>query len=124
MKTLTATLFLVLATGGFAHVAAAADPVAADAAQQEQAAAAPAALEDYAGTYPLAPGFDLVISERDGALYGQATGQPEFPLAHVEDDRFANPAIGVEIGFQRDADGSVAALELRQGGQALRGERQ
>ena len=124
MKTISATLFLALATGGFAHATAGAGPVAADPAQQEQAATAANTLGDYAGTYPLAPGFELVIRDRDGALHGQATGQPEFPLDHVQDDSFANPAIGLEIDFERDADGSVTILELRQAGQVLRGERQ
>lgn len=117
------TLVMALAAAGFAHAAAAAEPSAGG---QEHAAAASAqmALDDYAGTYPLAPGFELVIRQRDGSLYGQATGQPEFPLQHVEDDGFSNPGFGIEIEFERGADGSVSGLQLRQGGQTLDGRRQ
>lgn len=117
------TLVMALAAVGFAHAAAAAEPSAGG---QEHAAAASGqmALDDYAGTYPLAPGFELVIRQRDGNLYGQATGQPEFPLQHVEDDGFSNPGFGIEIEFERGADGSVSGLQLRQGGQVLDGRRQ
>ena len=116
MKNLIATL--VLALGACAAASAGANDTAG-----VQAAQPAPALQDYAGTYPLAPGFELVIRERDGTLYGQATGQPEFPLQPAGGDGFAHPAIGLEIDFERGADGSVVALELRQSGQVLRGER-
>ena len=124
MKVLSATMILVLATGGLAHDAAAAGISASDGVQQVQEVPTSEVLRDYAGTYPLAQGFELAIRERDGTLYVQAPGQPEFPLTHVEHDRFANPTLGLEIDFERDADGSVTTLELRQAGQVLRGERQ
>lgn len=98
------------------------------AAQRVQAAAGPAPstveLEDYAGVYPLMPGFDLHVRARDGALHAQATGQGEFPLQGSGRDRFEAPAFGIEIRFSRDAAGRVTALDLHQAGGVLHGERQ
>lgn len=110
----------------FAIPAAHAMSGAADAGQaqgQDQLQSEAVALDGYVGTYPLMPGFDLAISERDGTLYGQATGQPEVPLSHAGDDVFGNPSIGLELHFERDAEGTVTGLELRQSGQVIQAER-
>lgn len=123
MKTPVATVVLALAACAFIPVATAAEPAAHDDGQHASMASATPVLDDYAGSYPLAPGFDVVIRQRDGKLFGQATGQPEFPLQPVDGDGFANPAIGLQIDFERGPDGSVTAMELRQAGQVLRGER-
>ena len=70
------------------------------------------------------PGFELDVREREGGLYAQATGQGEFALAATASaDVFAAPAFGIEIRFQRDADGAVAGLELHQGGNVMRAGR-
>ena len=82
-----------------------------------------AQLQTYAGEYTLAPGFVLTVRVRAGQLRAQATGQGEFALEGVAPDVFGAPAFGIEIRFQRAADGGVAALELHQAGQALRGTR-
>lgn len=82
-----------------------------------------ATLRGYAGTYPLVPGFALVVSERDGALLVQGTGQPALPVDAAGPDIFVAPAVGAEFRFERDAGGHVVTLELRQAGQVLRGAR-
>ncbi|MDH5823892.1 serine hydrolase [Luteimonas sp. RD2P54] len=86
-------------------------------------ALAPEALAEYAGEYPLMPGFSLVVRESGGTLHAQATGQGEFPLDARGDDVFEAPAFDIEIRFRRDRGGSVDALELHQAGQVLKGER-
>jgi serine-type D-Ala-D-Ala carboxypeptidase/endopeptidase len=92
----------------------------------KKAAFAPSAavLKDYPGEYPLKPGFVLTISERDGQLFAQATGQGAFPLDAVEKDAFEAAAYGIELRFERGDNGKVAGLILRQAGQTLRGQRQ
>lgn len=80
-------------------------------------------LREYAGTYPLISGLDLAVRERDGRLYAQATGQGEFALSPGDNDRFAAPAFGIAIRFQRNALGAVSGLELHQVGHVLRGEK-
>lgn len=88
-------------------------------------ASVPAAkLQDYAGTYPLVPGFALTVSARDGRLFVQGTGQPALPVDAADTDVFVAEAVGAELRFERDANGRVIALTLVQNGQRLRGERQ
>lgn len=85
---------------------------------------APAQLAAYAGLYPLAKDFALKVFVDKGALMAQATGQGAFVLTPAGKDRFMAEAYGIEIRFARDAGGQVAGLELLQGGQVLRGNRQ
>lgn len=80
-------------------------------------------LAAYAGTYPLMPGFELTVSAREGQLWAQATGQGEFPLEQESKDKFAAPAFGIELHFDRDASGRITSLELHQGGGVLSGDR-
>lgn len=80
---------------------------------------------DYVGRYPLTPAFAIDVTEVNGALRGQATGQPAFAMRSIEADRFAVVGIPAEISFERGADGKVTALVLHQNGadqRAPRGE--
>lgn len=92
--------------------------------KDQASALTPAQMADYAGVYPLAPGFDLTLFVANGALMAQATGQGAFVLSAAGKDRFVADAFGIEIRFTRDDRGQVAALELLQGGQTLRGKKQ
>ena len=63
----------------------------------------PEKIKDYVGIYsskdiPL----KVTIFEKNGALYGQATGQPEFPLTYASDDLFYFQAGNIEIDFVND----------------------
>lgn len=98
-------------------------PTAEEAAAQAAAGDA-APLDDYVGRYPLMPGFALDVRAEGGTLRAQATGQGAFALQPDGTDRFAAPAFGIVIRFERGDDGAVAALALEQGGQVLRGARQ
>jgi CubicO group peptidase (beta-lactamase class C family) len=82
------------------------------------------ALQAYAGDYPLMPGFALKVFVENATLMAQATGQGAFALDPAGSDRFAAPAFGIVIDFERDADGAVSALRLAQGGGVMRGDRQ
>lgn len=60
-------------------------------------------LEQYTGVYgsedfPL----DLEIKIKDGSLYGQATGQSEFPLTAESETRFRFKLGGIVINFEAD----------------------
>lgn len=86
-------------------------------------------LSDYEGNYPLMPGCVLkVFIEKDAddvpQLMLQATGQGAAPITYQQDDVFENLQYGVELHFERDDNNQVMALELRQHGQRLQGERQ
>jgi serine-type D-Ala-D-Ala carboxypeptidase/endopeptidase len=56
-------------------------------------------LATYAGTYTLAPGFDLQITVGGESLMAQATGQGAFPLTAQSPTRFVFPPVGVTIDF-------------------------
>lgn len=93
-------------------------------APSRRAAAAPAVDPvQYTGTYPLAPGFALTFSVRDGRLYTQGTGQPAIAVEPAGTDAFAIEQVSAELAFERDAQGAVVAVTLRQNGQVLRGEK-
>lgn len=85
-----------------------------------------ASLEDFPGTYPLAPTFAIRIFVEGDQLKGQGTGQPAFDLDPIEGeaDAFVITAVDARIAFWRDDNGTVTGLTLYQAGQALPGERQ
>ena len=95
-----------------------------DAAAAKAPSLTPAELAAYVGTYPLMPSFSLQVSERDGRLYAQATGQGAFALEAAASDVFEAPAFGIEIRFLRGDDGTVQSLQLHQAGQVLNGVRE
>lgn len=78
-----------------------------------------ATLDRYAGTYELAPGFNIVITHEGDKLYGQATGQPKFEMAADSPTEFHLLVVPAKITFA--ADGS--SLTLHQGGRDMPGKR-
>lgn len=84
---------------------------------------APEQLREYLGEYPLVSGFGLTVSEKDGKLFIQGTGQQPIEVSATGKDSFMADVVAAEIQFERDAAGKVIALTLLQGGQKLRGER-
>jgi D-alanyl-D-alanine-carboxypeptidase/D-alanyl-D-alanine-endopeptidase len=79
----------------------------------------------YLGRYSLSPTFAIDISEVNGTLRAQATGQPSFGVRVIAADRFGIVGVPAEITFERDKSGRVAALVLHQNGvdqRAPRGE--
>ena len=86
-------------------------------------ALSPEQLREYGGEYPLVSGFGLIVSEKDGKLFIQGTGQQAIEVSAVKPDVFVADIVAAEIRFERDASGKVVALTLLQGGQTLRGER-
>jgi len=75
-----------------------------------------AALGEFAGVYQLAPAFSITIRVHDSALFGQATGQSEFPLTPETPTSFFVKNYDLAIDFVRGADGKVERLVLIQGG--------
>jgi CubicO group peptidase (beta-lactamase class C family) len=74
---------------------------------------------DYVGRYPLKPTFAINITEQNGVLRGQATGQPAFGMREAAPDRFSIVGVAAEISFERDAAGTVTGLVLHQNGRDL-----
>lgn len=79
---------------------------------------------EYVGLYPLSPAFSLRITEKDGSLLVQGTGQGQLSLRPTAVDRFAAIGVAAEIEFERDANGGVTGLTLHQNGAQTKGPRQ
>lgn len=79
---------------------------------------------DYTGVYPLSPAFSLTITENDGSLMAQGSGQGKLLLRPTTLDRFAAIGVAAEIVFERDADSKVTGLILHQNGGQTKGPRQ
>ena len=78
-------------------------------------------LEEYVGTYLLAPTFRISIMRRDDQMFGQGTGQPEFEIFASEKDQFFVKAVEASVTFNRDENGKVISLTLHQNGQDMPG---
>ncbi|MGD0630272.1 MAG: serine hydrolase [Terracidiphilus sp.] len=80
----------------------------------------PKILPQYAGTYALAPNFDLVVTVENGQLMTQATGQGKIPLFAESESKFFPTLIDAEIEFFKDDQGKVTHLVLHQGGHEMK----
>ncbi|MBC3910524.1 serine hydrolase [Undibacterium umbellatum] len=80
-------------------------------------------LKQYVGSYTLAPGFKLIISEQSGQLYAQATGQGSNPIYAEAADKFFLKDVDAQLSFQRQANGKISGLVLHQSGRNMPGPR-
>jgi hypothetical protein len=89
----------------------------------KEAAVSPEILAKYVGTYRLGPGFDLVISLKNGRLTSQATKQPEILLYAQSETRFYPKETPLLIEFVKDEKGVVTALINHQNGMDMKAPR-
>lgn len=76
-------------------------------------------LAQYAGTFELEKGFDLVITLEKGQLMAQATGQENAPIYPESATKFFSTGSSAEIEFFKDGTGKVNRLVLHQGGRDI-----
>lgn len=76
-------------------------------------------LSPYKGVFELSPGFFLTFLERDGQLFGQATGQAAFPLAHKREHEFEFAAAQIRVTFAEPSEGASPSIEFVQGNQTI-----
>ena len=76
----------------------------------------PKILTQYAGSYELQKGFDLVVTLENGGLMTQATGQGKIPIYAESETKFFPIAMPAEIEFFKDEQGKVTYLILHQSG--------
>lgn len=80
-----------------------------------------ASLQDYVGSYEVAPGVALEVTEGDDGLRVQAPGQQPAPMtAGTDKDTFKIAAAGATIVFSRDNTDQVVELVLYQAGNETR----
>ena len=76
-------------------------------------------LSPYVGVFELTPELNITFFDRDGQLFGQASGQPEFPLKNVDGGNFSFELGGISITFGDSIDGQAQELEWTQQGHKL-----
>jgi CubicO group peptidase (beta-lactamase class C family) len=89
--------------------------------ERKEVTVSPATLEQYVGTYELAPDFDLVMTLENGQLMTQATGQPKFPLFAESETKFFLKVVDAQVEFFKNDKGDVTYLVLHQGGRDTKG---
>lgn len=80
-------------------------------------------LDEYAGRYELAPGFQFTIRRDGEKLMAQLTGQPEFEVYAETQERFFYTVVEANITFERDDEGKVNQVVLRQAGRTMPAKR-
>jgi CubicO group peptidase (beta-lactamase class C family) len=88
-------------------------------AERKAIAVAPAILDKYVGQYQLAPNFIITVTNEDGKLMAQPTGQPRTELFAESETEFFLRVVDAQITFVKDAQGQVTRLILHQGGRDL-----
>lgn len=73
-------------------------------------------LNQYVGKYEMTPDFILTVTNKEGQLVTQATGQPDFELFAASETRFYLKVVDAQISFNRDDAGEVMSLTLYQNG--------
>ena len=77
-----------------------------------------AGLGEYAGRYGINGNLVMVLSQRDGVLYGQVPGQPEVQFFPKDKDIFYLKVVEAEGSFERDSNGQISGLIWHQGGRS------
>ncbi len=84
--------------------------------ERKEITVAPAVLEQYVGTYEIAPKVNMMIRLDADQLTGQVSGQGKLPLFAQSETKFFLKVVDAEIEFGKDDEGAVTHLVLRQGG--------
>ena len=79
----------------------------------------PKIYDSYAGDYELATNFVLTISNEDGKLMGQASGQPKSQLFPTSETEFFIKIVDAQVTFVKDERGNVDHLILHQNGRNM-----
>jgi serine-type D-Ala-D-Ala carboxypeptidase/endopeptidase len=77
----------------------------------------PAALEELAGFYELAPGVVFHVTREGVQLFAQLTGQQRFPVYPQAPGEFSYKVVDARLAFHRDEEGKVDRLVLHQNGE-------
>ena len=76
----------------------------------------PKILDNYLGSYELAPNFILTVTREGDHLFTQATGQGKVEVFPESDHDFFLKVTDAQITFETDSQGKATALVLHQGG--------
>lgn len=85
----------------------------------KEATISPEILNQYIGTYQMAPEVFVAVTVENGQLFGQATGQPKVPLTAKSEEVFFIKGTAVHIEFKKNASGNISELLLIDGGKGI-----
>jgi len=91
--------------------------------ERKEITLAPKILEQYVGTYEMAPKINMMITLHDGQLISQLSGQGKVPLFATSETKFFPKVVDAEIEFGKDGKGAVTYLVLHQGGRDMKAPR-
>lgn len=80
-------------------------------------------ITPYIGVYMLTENQYMTVSNKDGQLQIQVTGQPPIALAHTEDHIFELEALNLTADFELGKDGNATTLKWSQSGNSINAER-
>ena len=83
----------------------------------------PKILDRYTGTYDLGDLRKMVVTNEDGKLMVQATGQPKFQAFPESETRFFLKVVDATFDFVMGDNGKAKELNLHQGGADVTGTR-
>lgn len=73
-------------------------------------------LDEYAGSYELAPNAVITVTRQSDKLFAELTGQPRFRIYAESENKFFLRVVDAQVTFNRGADGKIESLTLHQGG--------
>lgn len=79
----------------------------------------PEVLNQYVGTYKLAPGAVLEVTTKGAQIFAQLTGQPQFEIFAESEDTFFLKVVEAKLLFDKNEDGKITGLTLNQGGRQM-----
>lgn len=83
----------------------------------------PKLYDAYAGDYELAPSFVITVTNEDGKLMAQATGQSKFELFPLSETEFFLKVVVAQVTFVKNEQGQVTQLILNQNGRKTPGKK-
>ena len=91
--------------------------------ERKEISVAPKILQQFLGTYQLAPKVNMMITIESGQLISQVSGQGKVPLFATSETKFFPKVVDAEIEFGKDDKGVVTHLVLHQGGRDTKASR-
>lgn len=80
-------------------------------------------VREYAGQFALNATTAFTMTEANGGLFAQLTGQPKAAVFATAKDEFFYKVVDAQLSFERDAAGKVIAVVLHQNGRDQRAPR-
>jgi CubicO group peptidase (beta-lactamase class C family) len=84
--------------------------------EYKEVAIDPKILDNYVGSYQLAPNFILTVTREGDHLFTQATGQGKVEVFPESEHDFFLKVVDAQITFETDSQGKATGLVLHQGG--------